>query len=41
MSALVASFHVKAKDWSPGLALASAVLVFWGAMTVTVPSTSS
>jgi hypothetical protein len=31
-------FHVRAKDWSPGLVAASSFLLLYGAMTATGPS---
>lgn len=35
---LAVAFHVKAKDWSPGLAAAAAFLGLYGAMTVKGPA---
>jgi hypothetical protein len=37
---LAVAFHVKAKDWSPGLVAASSFLALYGAMTVRGPSVS-
>jgi hypothetical protein len=34
---LAVAFHVKARDWSPGLVAASAFLGLFGAMTVKGP----
>ncbi|MDY6869993.1 MAG: DoxX family protein [Actinomycetota bacterium] len=35
---LAAGSHVRARDWSPGLAAASSLLVLFGAMTVEGPA---
>lgn len=37
---LAVAFHVRAKDWSPGLVAASSLLVLFGAMTAKGPSVS-
>ncbi|PRC45786.1 hypothetical protein C6A85_93395, partial [Mycobacterium sp. ITM-2017-0098] len=34
---LAVGFHIRAKDWSPGLVAASSLLGLFGAMTVTGP----
>ena len=38
---LAVAFHVKAKDWSPGLVAASAFLGLFGTMTVKGPSVTA
>ena len=38
---LAVAFHVKARDWSPGLVAASAFLGLFGAMTVQGPASES
>ncbi|MGZ8802609.1 MAG: DoxX family protein [Mycobacterium sp.] len=37
---LAVGFHIKARDWSPGLVAASSFLALYGAMTVKGPSVS-
>ena len=37
---LAVGFHIRAKDWSPGLVAASSFLALYGAMTVKGPSLS-
>lgn len=37
---LAVAFHVKSRDWSPGLVAASSLLALFGAMTVKGPSIS-
>lgn len=37
---LAVTFHVKSKDWSPGLVAAASFLALFGAMTVKGPSVS-
>ncbi len=37
---LAVGFHIKARDWSPGLVAASSFLALYAAMTVKGPSVS-
>ncbi len=37
---LAVGFHIRAKDWSPGLVAASSLLVLFGAMTAKGPAVS-